>query len=196
MSLINTSLFSLLFMIVIYSSPVQAGMEADIDDEDESEFIISDEKLPWALDLIEESRRAACKGQPLVVMFGSSTCPYCSVVRSLYMIPLMEDERYPGIITRELETDSDQLVTDFSGKQVTMAELASRHGVTLVPQVVVFAPDGSQAAKPIIGISSEYFYGYYLDQAILAGMAKVKELAIAEASNGEPSASPAGYACD
>jgi hypothetical protein len=42
------------------------------------------------------------------------------------MIPLMDDERYPGILTRELETDSDQLVRDFTGKQVTMSELAAR----------------------------------------------------------------------
>ena len=194
MSLINTSLFSLLFMIVIYSSPVQAGMEADIDDEDESEFIISDEKLPWALDLIEESRRAACKGQPLVVMFGSSTCPYCSVVRSLYMIPLMSDERYPGIVSRELEIDSDQMVRDFSGKRVPMSALAAKHGVTLVPQVMIFGPDGKQAGQPVIEISNEDFYGFYLDLAIDSGIVMVRSAE--KASSGAPNASPGAYACD
>ena len=177
MSLINTSLFSLLLMLFLHALPAFAGLDADDSDDEESENIISNEKLPWAVDFLEESRQAACNGQPLVVMFGSSRCPYCHVVRSLYMIPLMEDERYPGIITRELETDSSQLVRDFSGKQVTMAELAARHGVTLVPQVVVFAPDGWQAGKPIIGISNEDFYGYYLDQAILAGGEMVKRMA-------------------
>lgn len=196
MSLINTSLFSLLLMSVIYTASVLAGLGFDDSDDEESEIIVANEKLPWAVDLLAESRQAACKGQPLVVMFGSSTCPYCSVVRSLYMIPLMEDERYPGIITRELETDSDQLVRDFSGKQVAMSELSARHGVTLVPQVVVFAPDGRQAAKPIVGISNEDFYGYYLDQAILAGVAMVRRRPIAESSSGVPSVSPAAYACD
>jgi thioredoxin-related protein len=187
MSLINTSLFSLLLILFLQASPAFAGLGADDSDDEEPENILSNEKLPWAVDLIEESRQAACHGQPLVVMFGSSTCPYCSVVRSLYMIPLMEDERYPGIISRELETDSNQLVRDFSGKQVTMAELAARHGVTLVPQVVVFAPDGRQASKPLIGISNEDFYGYYLDQAILAGIKMVSDV---------PSVLPGAYACD
>jgi thioredoxin-related protein len=187
MSLINTSLFYLFLMASTYTAPALAGLGSDDSDEDEPDLVISNEKLPWAVDLLAESRQAACKGQPLVVMFGSSSCPYCHVVRSLYMIPLMEDERYPGIITRELETDSAQLVRDFSGKQVTMAELAARHGVTLVPQVVVFAPDGRQASKPIIGISNEDFYGYYLDQAILAGIKMVSDV---------PSALPGGYACD
>ena len=177
MSLINTSLFSLLLLLFLHALPALAGLDADDSDDEESENIISNEKLPWAVDFLEESRQAACNGQPLVVMFGSSSCPYCHVVRSLYMIPLMDDERYPGIITRELETDSNQLVRDFSGKQVSMAELAARHGVALVPQVVVFAADGRQAGKPIIGISNEDFYGYYLDQAILAGGEMVKRMA-------------------
>jgi len=187
MSLMNTSLFSFIVATLLFTMPVYAGMDVDTDDEEDIEMGIDTEKLPWARDLLAESRQAACHGQPLVVMFGSSTCPYCSVVRSLYMIPLMDDERYPGILTRELETDSDQLVRDFTGKQVTMSELAARHGVTLVPQVVVFGPDGRQAGKPIIGISNEDFYGYYLDQAILAGVEMVSDV---------PSASPGAYACD
>jgi len=187
MSLMNTSLFSFILATILFTVPVSAGMDVDMDDEEDTEINTGSEKLPWAVDLLAESRQAACHGQPLVVMFGSSTCPYCSVVRSLYMIPLMDDERYQGILTRELETDSDQLVRDFSGKQVTMSELAARHGVTLVPQVVVFAPDGRQAGKPIIGISNEDFYGYYLDQAILAGIEMVSDA---------PSVSPGAYACD
>jgi len=194
MSLMNTSLFSFIVVTLLFTMPVFAGMDVDMDDEEGAEIGMGTEKLPWARDLLAESRQAACYGQPLVIMFGSSRCPYCSVVRSLYMIPLMDDERYPGILTRELETDSDQLVRDFSGKQVTMSELAARHGVTLVPQVVVFGPDGRQAAKPIIGISNEDFYGYYLDQAILAGIEMVKRTG--SSSIDAPSALPAAYACD
>ena len=196
MSLMNTSLFSFLITIILFSAPVAAGLDLDPDDQADVEIDMDTEKLPWARDLSAESRRAACHGQPLVVMFGSSTCPYCSVVRSLYMIPLMDDERYPGILTRELETDSNQRVRDFSGNMVTMSELASRYGVTLVPQVVVFGPDGKQAAKSIIGISSEDFYGYYLDQAIIAGIEMVRENSTGVSSSGAPSVSPGAYACD
>lgn len=189
MSFMNTSLFYSLLIVILFSISVSANVD------------IESEKLPLARDLLAESRQAACKGQPLVVMFGSSTCPYCSVVRSLYIIPLMKDERYPGIVSRELEIDSDELVRDFSGKLVPMTELASKHSVTLVPQVMVFGPSGKQAGKPIIGISSEDFYAYYLDQLILAGIEMVRKKSSAEASANKPStdvpsASPGGYVCD
>lgn len=195
MSLIHTSLFSFLAILLLFSNPAAALADIETDDESGDETDINSEKLPWATDLVAESRQAACHGQPLVVMFGSSTCPYCSLVRSLYIIPLMNDERYPGIISREMEIDSDQLVRDFSGQLVPMSELASKHGVALVPQVVVFGPDGKQAGKPIIGISNEDFYGVYLQQAINAGIEMIK-VSRQELANGAPSALPGAYACD
>lgn len=195
MSLIHTSLFSFLAILLLFSNPAAAMPGIETDDDSGDEIDMNAEKLPWATDLVVESRQAACHGQPLVVMFGSSTCPYCSLVRSLYIIPLMKDERYPGIISREMDIDSDQLVRDFSGKLLPMSELASKHGVALVPQVVVFGPDGKQAGKPIIGISNEDFYGVYLQQAINAGIEMVK-VSRKELSNGAPSVLPGAYACD
>ena len=150
-----------------------------------------DEQLPMAQDLLLESRQAACSGQPYVVMFGSATCPYCSVVRSLYLEPLQNDERYPGIVVREMEIDSHQLVRDFSGDLQPMSKLASIYGVSLVPQVMIFTADGKQVGKSLIGISTEDFYGYHLDEAILAGINAVKKYVI-----DVPTASPGEYVCD
>jgi thioredoxin-related protein len=160
------------------------------DDEDyEDEVDLYEDKLPSAIDLSRESQQSACNGQPLVLMFGSSSCPYCSVVRSLYMVPLSSDERYRGIVVRELEIDSNTAVIDFSGKSSTMSKLAQQYGVFLVPTVMVFSPDGKPAGKPLIGISNEDFYGFYLDDAIVAGRKLV-------AANDGPSAAPAEYVCD
>lgn len=195
MSLINTMLFLFLTTLLLFMTEATAILDDETDDESEDEVVMKAERLPWAQDLLAESRQAACHGQPLVVMFGSSTCPYCSVVRSLYIAPLMKDERYPGIVSREVEIDSNQLVTDFSGKRVSMSALAAKHGATLVPQVVVFGPDGKQAGKPVIGISNEDFYGFYLDQAINTGIDMVQN-ARKTTSSDAPSASPGVYVCD
>lgn len=195
MSLINTMLFLFLTTLLLFMTEATAILDDETDDESEDEVVMKAERLPWAQDLLAESRQAACHGQPLVVMFGSSTCPYCSVVRSLYIAPLMKDERYPGIVSREVEIDSNQLVTDFSGKRVSMSALAAKHGATLVPQVVVFGPDGKQAGKPVIGISNEDFYGFYLDQAINTGIDMV-QTARKTTSSDAPSASPGVYVCD
>ncbi|MEA1890480.1 MAG: hypothetical protein U9N50_11945 [Pseudomonadota bacterium] len=199
MSLANTSLLSLLIgtalsaAALLANADLQVDIDSEVDSEFEAEADLYDDKLPWASDLLLESRQAACKGQPLVVMFGSSECPYCSVVRSLYMVPLLEDERYSGIVVRELEIDSDTLVKDFSGKPTSMRKLAASYGVYLVPTVMVFGKEGKQAGKPIVGISNEDFYGFYLDAAIASGVGMLKQ---GKPASAEPSASPAAYVCD
>lgn len=200
MSFTNTTLLSFLIgialpVVLLASNANLQGEEADsdVDTEFEDDADLYDDKLPWASDLSRESHQAACKGQPLVVMFGSSECPYCSVVRSLYMVPLPEDGRYPGIVVRELEIDSDTPVKDFSGKLSSMRKLAASYGVYLVPTVMVFSPDGKRAGKSIIGISNEDFYGFYLDEAIASGISVVSQMYPANAA---PSASPAAYVCD
>ncbi|MFW2438481.1 MAG: thioredoxin fold domain-containing protein [Arenicellales bacterium] len=180
-------------LLASYANLQGEDADSDIDAEFEDDTSLYDDKLPWATDLSRESHHAACKGQPLVVMFGSSECPYCSVVRSLYMVPLSKDTRYPGIVVRELEIDSETQVKDFSGKVTSMRKLAASYGVYLVPTVMVFGPDGKQTGKPVIGISNEDFYGFYLDEKIANGVSMVKKILSA---NALPSASLAAYACD
>lgn len=143
--------------------------------------------LPAASDLAAELRAANCRGQPLLLMFSSSTCPYCHLVRDLFLEPLQRDARYPGIVVREVDTDSGLPLKDFAGNSTTMQQFASRYGIFLVPTVVAFAPDGKVAGERLVGISNEDFYSYYLDEVIAAG---------SDALSGAPSDVPAGYACD
>lgn len=185
-------LLGVMLLLVLNAMAQGTDQYEDVDEEEEIDALaIYTDKLPWAKDLVAEARKAACKGQPLVIMFGSSTCPYCSVVRSLYVAPLEEDDRYPGIVVREIETDSPSEVRDFKGRLSTMSEISSAYGIYLVPTVIVFTADGEQVGKPLIGLSTEDFYGAYLDVAIRTGAE-----AVMQKSSGGPSALPAGYACD
>jgi thioredoxin-related protein len=143
--------------------------------------------LPAASDLAAELRAANCRGQPLLLMFSSSTCPYCHLVRDLFMEPLQGDARYPGIVVREVEIDSGLPLTDFAGNSTTMEEFASRYGIFLVPTVMAFSVGGNSAGERLIGISNEDFYSHYLDEVIEAGIASL---------SASPSGAPAGYACD
>ena len=185
-------LLGVMLLFMLNAAAQSTDQYDDDDEEDEIDALaVYTDKLPWAQDLVAEARQAACNGQPLVVMFGSSTCPYCSIVRSLYVAPLEEDDRYPGIVVREIETDSPSEVRDFKGKLSTMSEVSASYGVYLVPTVMVFTADGEQVGKPLIGLSTEDFYGAYLDVAIRTGSE-----AVLQKTSGGPSALPAEYACD
>ncbi len=52
-----------------------------------------------------------------------------------------------------------------------------RHAASLkvhfAPTVIVFTPDDQPAGKRLVGLSSEDFYGGYMDQAIDAGPARM-----------------------
>jgi thioredoxin-related protein len=141
-------------------------------------------------DLAADAAQAACNGQPLVLMFSADYCTYCHIVRDQYLRPLLEDERYPGIIIRELTTTSNDPVKDFDGRMVTMQDLAFRYETYLVPVVVLLGPGGEILAERITGISSEDYYGYYLDEALQSAAEKVRQF------NDAPSDVRPEYACD
>jgi thioredoxin-related protein len=142
-------------------------------------------------DLRVDARHAACRGQPLVLLFSTEGCSFCRIVRELYLQPILRDGQYPGIVIREVDTSSKDRVTDFNGEVVSMQDLAYRYDTWLVPVVVLVDPDGDILANPMVGISSQDYYGYYLDEAIVAAGKKVRQKL-----SGAPSGAPQGYACD
>jgi thioredoxin-related protein len=192
MSLISTlhrTSLAVLLSVAFHASA--QTLPGSYSEEDMSGETVHLEKLPFVEDLQAETRSAACGGHPLVLMFGSAHCPYCSVVRSYYLEPLVVDSRYPGIVVRELEIDSSADVRDFNGDMTTMEQLADQYQVTLVPTVMVFLPGGKQVGETLLGFTTEDFYGAYLDQAIADGMKTIREM-----TSGAPSGGPGAYACD
>lgn len=148
-------------------------------------------RLEALRDLAADTARAACSGQPLVVMFSSDHCTFCHIVRDLYLRPLLEDPKYPGLLIRELKTTSDDRVTNFDGGMTTMQDLAFHYEVYLVPVVAFFGPGGQLLAEPMIGISSQDFYGSYLAKAL-----ETAQQNLALQLSGAPSGALPGYACD
>lgn len=142
-------------------------------------------------DLRADARHAACRGQPLALLFSTEGCGFCRTVRELYLQPILRDGQYPGIVIREVDTSSKDRVTDFNGEVTSMQDLAYRYDTWLVPVVVLLDPDGEILADPMVGISSQDYYGYYLDKAIEAAGEKVRQKL-----SGAPSGAPQGYACD
>ncbi|GAA0785986.1 thioredoxin family protein [Marinobacterium sediminicola] len=101
----------------------------------------------------------------LVLMFSQPDCPYCDTVRSDFLLPLHNRQR-DELIVRELKVGMGGEVVDQNGNSVSHKTLADRYGVSLFPSVLMLDLDGDVLDKPLVGISSTEFYGYYLDQAI------------------------------
>ncbi len=78
------------------------------------------------------------------------------------------------MLIREIEVDRSLPMRNFSGEATTHRAFARSLGVRRVPTLIVFDADGKPAAPPITGLLSADFYGLYIEQAMEAGLVKMR----------------------
>ena len=123
--------------------------------------------LPVALDLRTETLEAARLGGPLIVIYSRKDCKYCETVKRDYLKSLAANPRYQDkLLLRQINQDSEQVLSDFKGNTSTHAKLAASEKIKLVPVVAFYGPDGRKLADPIIGARLPDFYMSYLEEAI------------------------------
>ena len=122
-------------------------------------------KLSVPDNLQQDSMLAQTENKPLVLMFSLPDCPYCKVVRTNYLEPMLREGKpaeRPHI--RELKITSAKSLTDFDGSRTTQSALAKRYGVRMAPTLVFVDATGQLLAAPIVG-GEHGFYLAYLDRA-------------------------------
>lgn len=126
-------------------------------------------------DLQAVAQRAREQKTPVLVAFMLKTCPYCRIARRDYLEPMQADEKWrDNVIMVEIELDTPRPLRDFKGNATTSRDFAKQLNVRSVPTVIVFDDQGEPAASPLVGLSSGDFYGLYLQQAIEAGVIKMR----------------------
>lgn len=121
--------------------------------------------LGAADDLARAGEQARERGTPVLLAFMQKTCPYCARARR-HLEPLQASAWGGKAIMLEVDIDSTQRLRDFDGRWTTARELARRHGVRLVPTVIVFDGYGRPAADPVRGLPTEDFYTFNLERAL------------------------------
>lgn len=103
------------------------------------------------------------------------SCPYCAIARRDYLIPLQHDPQWRHRVRIvEIHTDRRIELRDFAGKPTTHRAFARSLGVRRVPTLIVFDGEGKPVAQPITGLLTADFYRLYIEQAIEAGIARMK----------------------
>ena len=69
---------------------------------------------------------------------------------------------------------SRRKVVDFKGDATTHRKLAATYRVKLTPTIWFVDGDGNVLHKPIVGLTTPDYYGYYLDRAIEESLKKVR----------------------
>lgn len=135
----------------------------------------SADNLPMAKSFQADSRLAAAKKIPILVIYTSPDCPYCERAKSEYLVPLMKDPAYKNkVIIREVDITSQTPLTLFNGSKSTGAEFAAQHKVAVVPTIKVMNAQDTEVAAPIVGLLISDFYFGYIDSAISGGLQKMR----------------------
>ena len=111
--------------------------------------------------------RARSGHMPILLVVSRDDCPYCELLKHEILEPMLISGEYDGrVLIRELLIDSELPVRDFDGQAIAPDALAQRYRARLTPTVLFLDDRGRELTKPMIGINTVDFYGYYLDAAI------------------------------
>ena len=144
------------------------------------------EHLKTPDNLQEIARAAAAEGRALLVLFSEPGCPWCERVRREFLLPMQRNAGYRAkLVFLQLDSTSatpgtanaSHRLRDFSGREVTHAEIFKRYGVRLTPTVMLLGPGGETLAEPLAGFTGSDFYGAHLDERIETAVAKIKSRA-------------------
>jgi hypothetical protein len=129
-----------------------------------SQDLPSPASLPQSLD------QALARREPLVLMASLAGCPFCHVVRSQHLWPLL---RSGGAVVQINFRDGRSL-RDWQERTLTQAQMVAQLGIGVAPTLLFFGPGAREVAPRLEGASIPDFYGAYLDDRLAQARAAVR----------------------
>jgi thioredoxin-related protein len=135
----------------------------------------AEDGVPYARNLQRDGELAKKKNGVVLVMFAGEYCGYCERVLNEFLIPMSRNPDYQKkLVMRRVDNTGLTTVKDFDGSVEDHRRFTSALGVNMVPTVMLFDRSGKPLGKPLVGLTTVDYYGYFLDQAIDAALAKVR----------------------
>lgn len=131
--------------------------------------------VPYAQDLQKDAEAARAVQGVVLLVFVGAHCSYCETALKEFLIPMSGNADYlTKVVMRQVESTGFRDLKDFQGRKVSHRKFAGENGARLTPTVMIFDGEGRQLAKPVVGVTTLDYYGFYLDQAIDQGVAKIR----------------------
>ncbi len=124
-------------------------------------------ELPSISDARQEAKRSEQQQLPILIMFGTESCPFCHLLKEDFLIPMIISGDYTDkVILRQLYITDGKDIIDFSGQRVSADAFAQRYKVRLFPTTVLVDHRGQPLVKNIVGVTTPSLFGGTLDDAI------------------------------
>jgi hypothetical protein len=138
-------------------------------------FAAGDAPLPPAHDLKRDAEQMRARRIPMLVLFSRDGCQWCVQARRDYLLPMQgEPASRQRVLIREVDVDQDAPLVDFSGRKTTYREFGTAEKARFTPTVILYGPDGTRLADPLVGMAIPDFYGSYLERAVDQSVAKLR----------------------
>jgi len=164
-------LFALFFLVTLCTRPCLPAFANDAGEED-----LPPVTLVQATNLRADSREAARRQVPILLMFAQHGCSWCQYVEEDQLKPMLRNADYRAkVIIRQVMTDDLGTITDFNGNDTDANNLAMRYNASLTPTIVFVDHRGNVLAPSIVGVRSTDFYGGELDDALALSAQRLQQ---------------------
>ncbi len=136
---------------------------------------MDDTRIPRFQDFRRLGARARREGRLLVVLVSQHDCPYCMLIKSEIIRPMIKARDFgDSILLGELFMDQGEWVTDFRGRRVPAADFVRDYGVAVTPTLLFLGPDGKELAKKMVGINTVEMYFHYVSESIEEALRRLR----------------------
>lgn len=126
-----------------------------------------EQKIRSGQDLRQDGQRAAADRIPLLLYFSQQFCGYCERLEDEILVPMILSGQYSDrIILRRLSIDPGEEVIGFDGRKLDNRMLFHEYDGLVTPTLVLTDEAGRPLTKPLAGINTVEYFGWYLDNSI------------------------------
>ncbi|MCK4950333.1 MAG: thioredoxin fold domain-containing protein [Gammaproteobacteria bacterium] len=113
---------------------------------------------------------------PILLVFSSTTCPYCKLQEEEILKPMLISGDYDNkVIIRKVLVPEELELIDFNGRMVSMDDFISHYRVQVTPTIVFLDHNGKELAKRLVGINTVEMFGSDVDDAIELSLKKLQK---------------------
>jgi thioredoxin-related protein len=165
------ALLSIFSFIIVFAVSSTAGARESASQEGE---------IKLSTNLKKDGALAQELGVPMILMFSAEECPYCMVMESDYLEPLLKNRDYDSkVLIRKLHLDGFDDLVNFSGETVSASDISQEYEVWVTPTLLFLDDKGQEIQRRMVGLGVRDFVSAYIDESInLASnsLGKVKKI--------------------
>ncbi len=137
---------------------------------------VAETRVDTSRDMYTNQQIANSKHMPVMIMFAAEDCPYCEILESEVLRPMLISGDYGGkVLIRKYMIDHEGKIRDFDGKMIDSDDFIERYNIFVTPTLVFLGYQGQELAETIIGVNTLELFAGRVDDAILESLNTLRQ---------------------